>query len=418
MIRIDSNTDTLEELKEQLKGIGDVEIGQTDTEAASAGTKTPAGEPSEKPGESGDKSAAATGDEPKAGTEPVKSQEPPAGETEEEKTKRLEKTSKGGFQRQIEKKTAQIDSLKDQLDEERGDKTRLRDQLAQLKGQLEELKGGAPASTEEPKDKGPARPKRPDMPELSEFDFDAEKFSAAMKDYRKSAAKYDDDLDVYFQAVAEQKADQKVAADNERRATEGRNAEAVKLENAFVGRREEGKALIEDYDDVMGTIPSTDVTFFDRDIPAEGMLSVAAHYVKFESDAPAELLYYFAKDHSENDGAEGERLLALSPTKRVIELRKIEERLVQERAALNAPPAKREEPKPATPPAARETPAPPKPARKAPDDPIDPVGAHGVSGSPGDLHQQLDKASQAGDAREVRRIRELIRKASAANGRA
>lgn len=399
-VRIDSNTLTEDQLREEMRSIG---LEFADEAIVNGQGK----KPSEPSGESGEPAATTEVEAPATteAAEPERQEVAPKGETEEE---REAKKSKGGFQRKIETLTSRVDSLKDQLDEERGDKTRLKAKLEQAEAELEEMKAGGNKPSEEPADKGPAKPKRPKMPQLSDFEFDADKFAEAQKQYTADMDKYDDAMDVYFQAVAEHKANERVEAVRKADAAAAEEAKAIEIENEFVARKEDGKKNIPDFDEVLAQIPEKAVTYLDKNVIPGTTLSVAGAYIKYESEAPADLIHYFAQDYLDGE-SEGERLVNLSPTKQIIELRKIEEKLIAAREAKSKP---KEEKKP---PVAAAPPANPKPAtRKTPDEPIDPVGARGgTSGTGVDLQKQLEAAAEAGNGPEVRRIRGLMQQQAA-----
>jgi hypothetical protein len=178
----------------------------------------PESTPSEEPGEPGDKIPAETGDktvpEPESGK--TKSQEPPSqGEKPEDKG------SKGGFISKLEKKTRQLEQAREELEAERGDKSKLRERIEELEAQIQELK---PAPTTE----APAlvKPKRPARPDLADFDYDATKYGAAMKKYDAELASYDDAMDEYRDKVAEQKTAAALKQDREQRQLEEIQAKA------------------------------------------------------------------------------------------------------------------------------------------------------------------------------------------------
>lgn len=395
---LESNTATVEEMKENLIALGfepdEVQVkGVSDRKPAEEEGKKP-----EEPGKLGEKPAEATGTEAAEATGAPKDkvQEPPAVETEEETAKK--EKAKGGWQRQVEKKTAENERLRDKLDEEVGDKTRLKAKLEQAERELAELKAGKPA--EEPKkDAGPVRPKRPELPELKAFEYDADKFEAAMKDHRKAEVKYDDEMTTYFETVAEQKAEQRVEAENKKRAAEAEENRRIEIENAFVDRRDKDKVGIPDWDEVFASIPE------DANMPIADAVS-AMGYIKYDSEHPALLYHFLFKDFLENNGAEGERIAALRPARQIIELKKIEDRLSAERTAKAEPPKKEEPPKAA----AEKTPEKPKQQPRVPDDPIDPVGGNRVVADPNieGLHKQIDEAGRAGDYRKVRALMDKL----------
>jgi len=398
MVTIEQNFGTDEEVKEALASLG----FEPAVEVPPASTEVPKPETSEQPGKPGGKTAAEPDGKIAPGTETgePKPQEVPPGESEEERKK-----SKGGFQKKIETLTAKTERLREELEDERGDKTRLQERLAEAERQLAEHQVSKPEADK--KDEGPVRPKRPSLPELSEFEYDAEKFAAAMKKYRTEEAKYDEELMAYVEAVADKKAESKIAADQERQRSEHVEAKRIEAENAFVERRIADPAN-EELQETVALLPKDYKGFLEFEKEAEA----ARVYIKFKSKTPAALMLHFAKDHLENDGKETERFLAMDPIDHVFELREIEKKILADREAAKAPtPTKEKEPKPAE--ARRETP-PAKPQQaKVPDAPIEPVGGRVSTSDPGNLQDQLAAAAERGDPREVRRIRDLMRVAEA-----
>lgn len=404
-ITIESSVFSEEELAEALSSIGAVpeEQAKPKEEPAKEADKE---KPSESTGELGGSAEATEG---KSGTEsePVKKekQEAPQGESNEEKNNKRG----GGWQRQVEKKTAQIEALNERLDEEVGDKRRLREERDALKAELEQLKAGKP-SGEPTKETGPVRPKRPAMPQLSEFEFDADKFGKAMKEYQTAADKYDDDMTAYYEQVADKKAKEAVAAENQRQVEAQQEYERVQKWNVSVDRLNESKKHYEDFEEVysritdaMNALPKDE-----RSMPIDSSTRVL-RYLQDVCKDRAGVLRHLYLDYLDNDSADQERILALDPDEQIIELKEIEKRLASEREAKAKPAAKAPEPPP---------PAPKKPA-KTPEPPIEPVSPRPTTVDPGNLNAQLERAAEAGDFREIRRLRELQRQQVAKqNGRA
>lgn len=379
---ITSNMDTDEELREQFKNWGsDVIVQGTDSKEATP----PEGEkkPSETTGEPGDKIAAEPVVETEADSETVETQETPEGESEEGKKK-----AKGGFQRKIEEKTAKIAELRDELEEERGDKTRLRQRLEAAEAELKVFKGDKPPVEEAPK--GPVRPKRPVMPQLGP-DFDYEKFATEQKQYIKDCEIYDDAMVEYFDTVADTKAEAKVQVE--------RNRQAVEREQFVLGQKiDAGVADYPDYWDIYKRLPEKTVAPTDKS-------EAVQLYIEKKSKHPAALFRYLMLDYLDNDGEEGKRIAAMDDFDQVLELKDIETRLAQERAAKKPVEKKPEAPK--------ETPVTPKPVmRKVPDAPIETVGGRGTGPAVGDLMKQYQTAADAGNHKEAFRLLKLLDKQS------
>lgn len=393
-ITIESNTETTEELNAGLASLG------FEPEEATARSSKPEGtKKEEKPSESteklGEKTAEATEGKSEPVTETGKTQEIPPGETEAEKAK-----NKGGWQRQIDKKTAQVETLREELEEERGDKTRLRDQLAEAKRELEALRGTSATVETEKKDIGPIRPKRPEVPDLASMEYDTEKYEKAMKVYRAAEVKFDDDLDAYHKAMNEKTVKdaleaEKVSKAEERRATEQARVEKEAAERLDAGR----KALGTEWDDTYEALPKDAKLALDDSIDAKD-------YILLDAAHPALLYMFLFKDYLENDSKEGKRIAQLSPKKQVAELARIEDRLFAESKGTKTEEPPKVETKPA-----QEPPAKPavKPA-KVPDEPIDTLGGgRAIAGtSLTSLYKQADVAATAGDHKEVKRLLNLI----------
>lgn len=377
MIHIESNSATDEELKEAMKYAGiDPLADEKPTEVVEEPKTEPEGEP-------GDKVAAEPEGKTAPVTEPEKkpSQEAPAGEPEK---------AKGGWARKVDKLTAAVDSLKERLEEKDGNEAKIRAELEAAKAELAKAK-----ASPEVKEVGPVKPKRPSRGDLSEWDYDENKYEQALE-------KYDSDLDTYHREVSNHSSEEAVKKERERQAKETEEAKVQASNEAFGKRLDPGKANYSDWKDVFDEIG-------DRESSGEKTLvaksDIAAGYIWNEAENPADLLYFIAKDHLESDGSEADRLMSLSPFRMVIELKAIEDRIKREREAATAPPAE-----PAK--AAAETPKTPvketiRPLR-TPDAPIEPVGGR-TTANPGNLDKQLMEASERGDGREVRRIRDLQR---------
>lgn len=374
---ITSNVDTNEQLSEQFKDWGsDVVVQGTDSKEA----ETPAEEakPSETTGEPGDKSAAEP--EVKTVTDPetVETQEVPEGETDEQKKAK----AKGGWQRRVEKLTLA-------LEEEGEDKARVKSELRQLKTKLAELEAPTEKPAEEaPKDTGPARPKRPSMPDPSDFEYDPEKFSTARKKYEVEMGVYDDAMTAFFDAMAEKKVETRVQADRQQMFVEQQKV-------ALANKVKAGAADYDDYDETLATFQA-----MEPEAPTDKCQAVN-HFIANEAEHPAALYRYLMKDFLENDGAEGKRIAAMNDFRQVAELTKIEIRLASERATKKPAEKKPDAPK--------EAPAPPKPVmRKVPDAPIQTVGGHGTGSVAGNLEQQYKAAADSGNGKEAFRLLKLL----------
>lgn len=396
MIELASNTATDAELQEALKELGaEPPAEEKPVVATPPVEEKKASEPKVEPG---DKAAVETPGKSATGTEPVKAetQVVPGVESAEEKEK-----AKGGWQRKVEKLTKLVDSFKDQLEEEKGDKARLRAKLEDAEAQLAEVHAAKP-SEEAPKVTGPVRPKRPT---LADSEFDQEKYDAAL-------TKYDAEMDAYYDKMADIKAESAVAKDNERRATEAKQAQEAKFRQELNQRIEVGKAKYDDYQEMLDAAKNTP-TVCDKEVGGE-MSGVALGYIE-NADNPGDLIYYLAKDAAENGAKESKRLSGLSAFRLVIELKAIEDKILSEREKAAAPKVVPEPPKKEEPPVvAVETPKVEPPAKpekqvaKVPDDPIEPLGGRS-SADPGNLTKQIEAAAERGDGPEVRRLRDQQR---------
>ncbi len=336
---------------------------------------------------------AATGDTPvegdkhsesdqPAGDKPVDdtTKETPEGEVEKPKDaavegepKPAEKKSKGGFQAKVEKLTAKAEELREALEAERGSKVALQKQLDEVNAKLVEA-GIVTKEPEAKKDDGPVRPKRPTR---QEHEFDEDKYEAAMD-------KYDSDLDKYHATVAKQKADE--AAAELRKENEQKDAKAAEQEriDAFVRRRQAGEKDFPDLHELLADIPDDHKDLMERS-------RVAADYLLMESKNPAALMHYLAKDYLENDDAETDRLLALTPFQLVIELNAIEARYTNKGGPTL-------DPAPVVTPAKQQ----PKPKQAVPDAPIEPVGGRHTGGGTADLEKELRETRDPVRFRQIR----------------
>ena len=349
MVTLISDTEPKQEMRDALVANGltvsdPVKPEETAKPVEDKTKSEPEGEPGEKiPAETEGKSAATT--------EVVedKSQETP--QVEEGKPK-----PKGGFQAKVEKLTAKADRLMEELEEERGSKTALQRQLDAVNAELAALK---PAEAKV--DEGPVKPKRP---KRSDVEFDEDRYEALMD-------KYEDEMNAYYVAVADKKAQEAVSGYEV-------NAQAARAEAAYRERIRISAKDIPDYDEVIARLP-TETDSSKIELPA-----VVRGYIMSKTEHPAALMHFLAKDYLDNDGEELARLSKLDEYDQLIEIREIETRLVGEqktaKKAPKEPTAPKTEPEPVkTAPVAVAKPevVPPvkeKPKAEALDEPISPVG--------------------------------------------
>lgn len=115
----------------------------------------------------------------------------------------------------------------------------------------------------------------------------------------------------YIEAVAEWKADQRLAKREQEQAEARSKAEREQLVKGWQDAQQRARAEIEDYDDVIKG----------SDVQLPGHL----HQAILESDVGPHLAYYFAK-HTD----EAKRYAAMSPTKALRELGRLEDRLSED----------------------------------------------------------------------------------------
>lgn len=378
-VTLESNTQTEAELTDAL-----VKNGLTPTSQETE-EKTEEGKVEEKkPSESeqpGEKVPADVKDKTATETEAVETK---SQETTQEEAEEVKKKSKGGFQVKIDKLTNRLETAKEELESERGDKTKLAQKVEELQAQLTQLQ---PKEADKPKEL--VRPKRPELPELAEFDFDQEKYSAAMKTYRKDMSLYDDEMDAYHEAKAEKKVNAALEGEKEKTRAEKEQEAQQKAYNGFVSKKDAGRQNYDDWDDVIAE--AEDMAF-----------PPAIQGAIFESENPADLLYHFAKNPKEL-----ERFESLNPLSQVREITRLEDRIV---AARTTEP--KEESKAA--PEKKDPPAKEQPKRvETPDAPITPVGSRAQAKGK-NFDEQLRAASESGDSKEFNRIRALQMKEQAA----
>lgn len=190
-------------------------------------------------------------------------------------------------------------------------------EAAELRGRLEAMSAQAAPVKEEPR------------PDRSKFESDEE----------------------YIEAVAEWKADQRLAKREREQAEARAAAERDQVAKNWQKAQQRARAEIDDYDDVVKA----------SDVQLPGHL----HEAILESDVGPHLAYYFAKHPSE-----AKRFAAMSPTTAIRQLGKLEDKLADDDGEA-APPAKA-----APSPAVEKSKAPP---------PITPV-KDGRSSDPGPAH--------------------------------
>jgi hypothetical protein len=134
---------------------------------------------------------------------------------------------------------------------------------------------------------------------------------------RPDRSKFASDED-YIEAVAEWKADQRLAKREQEQAEARAKAERDQLVKGWQDAQQRARAEIEDYDDVIKG----------SDVQLPGHL----HQAILESDVGPHLAYYFAKHPDE-----AKRYASMSPTKSLRELGRLEDRLTEDD---DRPPAK------------------------------------------------------------------------------
>lgn len=385
-----SNTGTEADLEQAMVANG------VEPEAKVAEVKeVPAKVASEQKVEPGEKTAAETPAKTEPDTEP-ENKSTQQGATQEQTEK---KKAKGGFQRRVEILTAETDRIKDELNQERGDKAKLRKELAEANRRLEAINN--PPVDE--KVSGPVRPKRPEMPDREELGYDEDKFVAAMKQYRTDMAGYDEKLDKYTDAMAERKVQEALTKQAETESVRKQKEKSDTAYAEFIARNKKGQEAIPDFDEVKAMVPDEVSSIFDS-LP-DGTASPAYAFAVMKAKHPAELFYHFLKDAAENDSAENEKYAQLDPIDLVIELRALESRLAIQREKGTASTTEQvaKEPEPKTPPVAQ-----PKPKiAKAPDAPLEPVGSAGTTVPTGDLNALMAAAAAGKNYREFNRLLDI-----------
>ena len=355
---ITSNHETEESLAAILEARGikpDVEPSVASVPAASPG-ETPAGKPSGEtapPSEAGDKKTQ------EAPTEPPKTDDKQPVETKP----REHDPNRGNFASKLKKEQLLRERIQQDLELERGDKEKLKARLEEVEAKLAAMQ---PKADEPAKDATPQRPKRPT---LASCDFDQEKLETALD-------QYDTDLEKYEEAMRAKSVADALAERDAKDAERTAKAEADRIYNEFVERRDQGAAEIADYQEILESVP-------DFSLPQFVELAI------IQSEVPAHLIHHFLKDASDNDGKDLARIARLDPLLQVKELTKLETRLAMEReqAAKNGKPkpvAKVVEEAPVKEDKPVETAPPAKPVvKKEPvEPPIEPVGGRTGAKSP------------------------------------
>lgn len=279
------------------------------------------------------------------------------------------KPQRGNFESRRKALERQVDHLQDELDLERGNKTKLANQLAEAQSELAKLKPAEASKVE-----GPVRPTRPAFPRRETDDYDGSKYEAAVSKYHEDTGKYENDMDAYRATINERSVNEAIAKQNQERKEQEAQA-AIDRQNAEIRAKitEQAKAF-EDFGELVEAMPEEAVPTtpdFDRAIEA--------------SENPAILIRHFMLDFLDNKSVDRERLLKLSPHRMVMELGRLEDKLVAEHAKPVVAPQK-EAPVAATAPTpAAEAPTPPeRPARPRQqpqlEAPIEPVGSRAGNG--------------------------------------
>jgi len=416
-IRMDSNTQ--EDFQQVIKHYGLENL----PEAQAASEETPVSEPpSESKEEPGGEPAGEPKDKSAAPPEEVKTETtqeaPPVGETEDEKKR------KSGWARKVEKLTAQVDAIREQLESERGNSRGLQERLEEAERRLADATGSEPEPEVE---QGPVRPKRPKTPTLAEHDGDYEKWSAAMVQHDVLLDKYEEEMEQYRTQVTE-----RAIAENSARAEQQlRENEIVR---SFVDRRDAGKKILAE------SLDSEEVSWAElfgdgngnpgivrdsfMDAPADnpqGGAAAARDWINRKSKNPALLLYHFGLD-SIHSGAENQRFRDMDAFDQIVELKALDERLGAEIAAKKngrteaAPPPRQERTPQQEPPARTQ----PRPAHRVPEPPIPTVGGHSIratADSTAQLARLYEEGRKTGDMSAYRQAREQQRAAEVAAGR-
>lgn len=389
MVTIASNTGTEEDIREVMVNNGlqpqePVKAEEPKEPVEEKVAPKSAEAPGEKvPAETEDKTAAeleTAGDKsqekPPQGQEPVvEGQEP--------------KKSKGGFQAKNEKLARQLNEARENLELERGDKTKLQARVDELAAEVAKLK---PAEPDKPKEL--VRPKRPSMKDL---EYDQDKYDEAL-------GKYEEELDAYHAAMTDKKVSDSLNAVEEKRKKDDQDARTAKALGEFEERRKAGESAYEDYGDLVEALPKDATTLVDRS-------RVIADYIQFKSKNPAHLIHFLMKDFVEGDEAEAGRLEKMDDFDQLIAIKEIEDRLIREhKAESKVDKEVTTEEKPKAKAAEVVPPVEEKPKKvKTPDAPITPVGSSAAAKGK-NLDEQMAAAAAANNGKEFRRLLALQEK--------
>lgn len=326
-----------------------------------------------------------------------KSQEKPQADDEGDETPVETKAegdkpkSRGGWQRRLAEMTRQRETLEERYQDERGNRVAIQKELDELKAKMADVQ---PKDEKEPEK--PAELTRPKRPLLKEHDYDQDKLDVALDEYDRK-------LDEYTNAVADKKANERVAASEESRTKAEQDRKRVEAETAFHQRREKGKAAYEDFDDLAAALPDNSQTLIDRS-------AVVRNYVANKSKEPAHLIHFLMKDFLEGDEAESNRIMQLDDYDQLLAIRDLEAKLIQEhgkKGTKAAPKVADKEPEDVVvedEPVEVKAPAKvAKPRVEAPEPPIKPVGSSATAKGKS-LDEQMQIAADAGDSKEFRRL--------------
>lgn len=391
MITIASNSGTEQDIADAMvaNGIKPEETAAPVVEAKPAEDKSKSVS-AEAPG---DKIPAETEDKSAAVTEPVKdkSQEKPPEEqvvAAEIPPEPKKEKAKGGFQIKVDKLTKTVDLLQSQLDAKEGNEARLRRELEEAQAELVKLKPPEPETSKEL-----VRPKRP---KLSEFEFDQDKYDAALEAYEGK-------LDEYHAAVTNKTVSDALKAENDTRSQKEQEERIARAEAEFHERRKKGESLYPDFADLRDALPEDAETLINRS-------PVVRRYIGMKSKEPVHLVRFLMKDFLENDEVEANRFMEMDDDDQLIAIRDLENQLIREHkkgakeeAAETVVATAEPEKKPAKAVEAA-TPAKEKPKRaEVPDEPISPVG-NSATAKGKDLNAQMQAASEVKDGKEFRRL--------------
>jgi hypothetical protein len=371
MVTLTSETQSPEEMAQAFEHFGykpKVEGDKSEAEKppVSETQVEPVETKSDKTGEpGGDKTPVETKPETVAAPEPAKDkkQETPQEDKAEPKVDEVTEHKKAtdGFKRKLEAKVAELGRTREELEAERGDKSVLRDRIKALETQIEDLK---------PKDVKPTEPVKPKRPTRAQFEFDDDKYEAAMD-------AHDTAMDAYNKQVNELAITKALETAAEKSATEEAQRKSDAAYAAFEKRRDAEKnsdaADLADWNDVRDKIlamPGKPLTIFEAS-------DAASAFVAGEADNPAGVIHYFAKDLVETGGEESARVAALNPLAQIKELTKIDDRITAQRKASKKAPEPKAEVKP-EPEVKVEPEKPPAPIVKPPvktlESPLSPLG--------------------------------------------